>query len=319
MTPTSTPDPALDAPSALSRRTLLRGAAALGVMGAAGGLGLVGCGGDDPNPDAAPGTDDAAGSGRVLVSMTDAAASLGAGRESRLALGLGDERGALVRDAPETLTFEVQDADGSSVASGLEVVRHDAGLPRAYFPLVVTIEEPGFYRAVTEVDGGTVDAAFEVSADGDIAIPQPGEAFPPAATPTVTNPGGVDPICTQEPPCALHEVELTTVLGSAPVALLVSTPAFCQTAICGPVLDLFLAARAAAPDVTFIHVEVFASAEAVEAEGPAAELSPAVAAWDLPFEPCLFLIGADGVLRRRLDVIYDEVELVEGLDALVTG
>jgi hypothetical protein len=298
---------------------LLRGAAALGVVGAVGGLGLAGCGSDNPDPDAAPGPDDAAsGSGRVLVSMTDAAASLAAGRESRLALGLGDERGTLVRDAPDTLTFEVQDTDGGSVAFGLEIARHDAGLPRAYFPLVVTIDQPGFYRAVTEVDGATVDAAFEVSTEGDIAIPQPGEAFPSVTTPTVADAGGVDPICTQDPPCDLHEIELTTVLGSAPVALLVSTPAFCQTAICGPVLDLFVAAQAAAPDVAFIHVEVFASADAVEAEGLAATLAPAVAALDLPFEPCLFLIGADGVLRRRLDVIYDEVELREGLDALAT-
>ena len=70
-----------------------------------------------------------------------------------------------------------------------------------------------------------------------------------------------------------------TVLGTAPLAVLVSTPAFCQTAICGPVLDLFVAARDAHPDVTFVHVEVYQSASEVEASGPDATLAPAVEAW----------------------------------------
>jgi len=59
-----------------------------------------------------------------------------------------------------------------------------------------------------------------------------------------------------------------------------------------------------------------ASAEEVEQKGPEATLSPAVEALELPFEPCLFLIAADGTLQRRLDVIFDEVELANGLAQL---
>ena len=98
-------------------------------------------------------------------------------------------------------------------------------------------------------------------------------------------------------------------LGTARSRVLVSTPAFCQTAICGPVLDLFVAAEAEFPEVTFIHVEVYASAEEVEADGLQAPLAPAVEALGLPFEPALFLIEADGTIAERIDVIYDEVEL----------
>lgn len=292
---------------------MLRGAAALGVVGTVGGVALAACGSDDEG--AAP-TTTADVDALVLVSMVPEGTAA-AGTEVRLPLGLGDARGTLVREAPDRLTFTVRNAQtGAEVASGLQVDRHDAGLPRAYFPVVVAIDEPGFYEATSEADGSELSAAFQVSAADEIDIPQAGQPFPSVTTPTVADAAGVDPICTREPACPLHDVELTTVLGTSPVAVLVSTPAFCQTAICGPVLDLFTEARDEFPDVTFIHVEVYASAEEVEADGLQAPLAPAVEAMRLPFEPALFLIEADGTIAERIDVIYDEVELRQSLATL---
>ena len=250
--------------------------------------------------------------------MTNTAASLAAAAEARVPLGLGDDTGTLVKDAPESLTFDVLSVeDGDAiVVEGVEVERHDSGLERAYFPLVFTPAAPGYYTAVTTVDGTEVETSFQVVAEDAIVIPRPGEPFPAVPTPTVDDARGVDPICTADPECPLHAVDLTSVLGTGPVAALVSTPAFCQTAICGPVLDILEAASTTTPDVTFIHIEVFASAEEVEEKGPEATLAPAVEALELPFEPCLFLIAADGTLQRRLDVIFDEVELANGLAQL---
>jgi hypothetical protein len=58
-----------------------------------------------------------------------------------------------------------------------------------------------------------------------------------------------------------------------------------------------------------VHAEVFSD------EG-ARTVAPAVRALALDFEPLLFLIGADGKVRRRLDVIYDDAELRDGLAGL---
>jgi hypothetical protein len=41
-----------------------------------------------------------------------------------------------------------------------------------------------------------------------------------------------------------------------------------------------------------------------------------VDALGLTFEPCLFLVGADGVVAERLDTIYDRAELTEALARL---
>jgi hypothetical protein len=324
-------DPETRPTTGLSRRTVLRGALTLGAVGVAGGLVLPACGGDDSSDDDASGDsgsgaegsggEGGAGEGQgdlVLVTMTNTAASLAAGAEARVPFGLGDDSGTLVKDAPDSLTFDVLSVeDGDAVvAEGLVVERHDSGLERAYFPLVFTPAAPGYYTAVTTLDGAEVQASFQIVAEDAIVIPRPGQPFPVVATPTTEDARGVDPICTRDPQCPFHQVDLSTAVGSGPVAVLVSTPAFCQTAICGPVLDIFEAASADRADITFIHVEVFASAEEVEEAGPEASLAPAVEAWELPFEPCLFLVAADGTLQRRLDVIYDEVELADGLDEL---
>lgn len=301
----------------LSRRTVLQGAAALGVVGAVGGLGLVGCGDDgEGSGDGDPGRGRTGNSTLSLITLLNPAASLAAGTEARLPLGVADGRAALVDDSPAELTFAVRHVDGDVVADALPVARRASGLPHAYYPLTFTPPAAGNYVASVTVDGEDLEAAFTVSEEAAIVIPRPGEPFPSVSTPTVGAPGGVDPVCTREPACPLHDVDLATVLGTAPVALLVSTPAFCQQAICGPVLDILLGAREEMPDVRFLHVEVYRTAADVEEKGLQAALAPAVDALQLPFEPCLFLIAADGTLARRVDVIFDEDELRDGLVAL---
>ena len=95
------------------------------------------------------------------------------------------------------------------------------------------------------------------------------------------------------------------------MALLVATPAFCQIAICGPVLDVLLDVAPDHPGIHFLHAEVYAN--------PAKDLdtyAPIVAPLGLHFEPCLLLVGADGTLVERVDTIYDRGELQDRLAAL---
>ena len=94
-----------------------------------------------------------------------------------------------------------------------------------------------------------------------------------------------------------------------PVVLLVSTPAFCQTAICGPVLELLVDRSEALTDrATVIHAEVYT-------DDTASETSSTVDALGLRYEPSLFVAAADGTVRRRLDYTFDAVELDDALAA----
>ena len=58
-------------------------------------------------------------------------------------------------------------------------------------------------------------------------IPKPGENLPPFDTPTTADGRGVNPVCTRQPACALHDLTLTQALQTGkPVAYLIGTPAF---------------------------------------------------------------------------------------------
>src|SRR5690606_12210710 len=149
--------------------------------------------------------------------------------------------------------------DGSDLGPAVDVERHDSGLPRAYFPLRVTIDEPGIYTARAEIEGVASEMSFQILEAADVKVIGVGAAVPAVETPTLADARGVNPVCTSDPVCSLHEVTLSEALAAGePVALLVATPAFCQLAICGPVLDVLLEVADDHPDVRFLHAEVYA-------------------------------------------------------------
>ena len=235
-----------------------------------------------------------------------------AGQPARAPFALADVDGVLPLSAtPSRLSVVILDPAGTPVGSPLTVDRHAAGLPKAYFPLRFSVPEAGIYTARVEFDRGAAEMAMQVDAASDVVVIQPGARLPGLATPTDRNAEGVDPICTSDPRCPLHAVSVAEALGSgSPIALLVSTPAFCQVAICGPVLDVLLSQVAAHPRVQFIHAEVYAQPGSDPDPGGYA---PTVNALGLHFEPSLVLAGSDGQVTERLDNIFDETELAGAL------
>jgi hypothetical protein len=294
-------------PDEVSRRRFLAG------TGAMAGAVLLGACGDDGDG-AGTGTTEAAASGLSLVQFFGGPPMFAAGSEVRAPFGVADGDGILpVEDTPEVLTVSLEDAGGKTVVPPTEVRRRSSGLPRAYFPLLFTVEGPGIYTGRTEVGGEELEMAIKVDAPDDVQVIRPGDALPPIETPTTDDARGVDPVCTNDPVCELHDVTVAEALQEGrPIGLLVATPAFCQIAICGPVLDVLLAVADEHPEVRLLHAEVYAN--------PREELDTKTAAVDelhLAFEPCLVLAGADGTVVERIDTIYDEDEVGEALARLV--
>jgi hypothetical protein len=294
-------------PRPLSRRRFLFGS------GAAAGAVLLGACSSDESGGGSTTTTAAASGDLSLVQFFGGEPMLAAGREVRAPFGLADAEGLLPLDrTPETLSVTVLGPDGDVVVEPLEVARHAEGLPNAYYPLRFTVAEPGIYTGRSEIDGTAVEMAIKIDDAGDVQVIQAGDALPAIATPTLDDARGVDPICTSDPACPLHDVTVAEALDAGrPIALLVATPAFCQIAICGPVLDVLLAMADDHPDVQLLHAEVYAN--------PAQDLEVKTAAVEelgLTFEPCLVLAGSDGVVVERLDTIYDEVEVGEALSRL---
>ncbi|MET0904167.1 MAG: twin-arginine translocation signal domain-containing protein [Acidimicrobiales bacterium] len=293
----------------VSRRRFLAGSGAL-----AGAVLLGACGDDDAGSGSS--TTESPTGGLSLVQFFGGLPMLVAGSDIRTPFGVGDAEGLLpVDDTPESLAVSILDEAGEEVVAAVEVARHAEGLPRAYFPLRFRVDTPGIYTGRTEVDGEALEMAIQIDAASDVSVIQPGAAMPAVATPTATNAEGVDPICTNDPVCPLHDFSVAQALEDGrPLALLVSTPAFCQIAICGPVLEVLLGVTGDYPDIGFLHAEVYAHPHE-ETDTKA----PVIAELGLTFEPCLVLVGSDGKVVDRLDTIFDADEVSESLGSLASS
>ena len=139
----------------------------------------------------------------------------------------------------------------------------------------------------------------------------------PVDTPTTADARGVQLLCTRTPACPLHDITLREALALGQhVAFLVATPQFCQTAICGPVLDVLLSQKDQFPQIKMLHAEVYPSE--ADAQPGQQKVTEAVNAYKLTFEPVLYLARPDGTIMKRVDTIFDGVELNEALTQLVS-
>jgi hypothetical protein len=136
-------------------------------------------------------------------------------------------------------------------------------------------------------------------------VPRPGQRPPAIHTPTAADVGGdLSQITTRIPPDTQNKVDFADALGKEPIILLFATPQFCQSRVCGPVVDVAEQVKQVYGDkAAFIHMEIY------NENDPAKHVRPQVAAFHLPSEPWLFAIGRDGRVQ-------DVIEGAFGVDAL---
>jgi hypothetical protein len=108
-------------------------------------------------------------------------------------------------------------------------------------------------------------------------------------------------------------VDLQDVVGKGkPIVLLVASPAYCDTDVCGPMLDLLVEQAAGRPDLVVLHNEVYKDPKSVSDLNDA-ELAPVPDAYDLRFQPVLFVTDAAGRLVARGDALVDRSEMAQML------
>jgi hypothetical protein len=139
-------------------------------------------------------------------------------------------------------------------------------------------------------------------------IPRPGERPPAIHTPTASDVGGnLEEITTRIPPDTQNRADFADVLGEEPIALLFATPQFCESRVCGPVVDVAEQVKESYGDrVEFIHMEIF------NENDPGKGVRPQVRAFHLPSEPWLFVIDRNGTVR-------DTVEGAFGVDRMTAA
>jgi hypothetical protein len=258
------------------------------------------------------------GGGQAVSTTTTAATPLNlvlgsfqvlSGAEQRVAFGVLDGQKPVLGSTKVEVAFAPVGGEPGEFSSA---TRRDDGIEAR--PLYVThhtFDQPGMYTAMARVGRRTAEAAVQVIDPADSKVPVPGQPLPAVATPTTADSRGVNPICTRQPACPWHDTSLDVALTEKlPIVMLVATPALCQSAVCGPVLDILLDVKADfESSVRFIHAEVFTDNTGKTTTG-------VVQALRLENEPFLFLAGTDGVIRDRFDGPYDRGEAKAALTAL---
>lgn len=140
-------------------------------------------------------------------------------------------------------------------------------------------------------------------------VPSVGEKAPKIHTPTVEEVGG-DPaeVTTRVPPDTQNRVDYADALGRKPIVLLFATPQFCQSRVCGPVVDVAEQVKEEYDDeVAFIHMEIFNDND------PGKDVRPQVKAFKLPTEPWLFAIDRNGTIRAEAEGAFGVALLTEAV------
>ena len=273
----------------------------------------------------------AAGGGMVLAVAAGGTASALPMAESKKLSALLLASDLYASPDPQRIVFAL--AEGPKYASGppaklaygqsrklgapVETVLHSRGLPkrRGIYTAEVALPQAGPWLGVVQVkkDGKRQNASLAFQVQDQPKAPVPGAPAPRAASPTIANPLGIDPICTRNPPCPLHDVSLDTAIGAGkPVAVMLATPALCQSRYCGPVLDDLLTLTDQYKDrITFVHVEIYTNLSGNET-------TPTVQAWGIETEPWLFGVDATGNVVSRLDGAFGHDEQQQLLQHLVS-
>jgi hypothetical protein len=144
-------------------------------------------------------------------------------------------------------------------------------------------------------------------------IPKPGEMAPVIHTPTAQDvDGDLSKITTRVPPDTQNEVDYAEVLGKKPIILLFATPRFCQSQVCGPVVDVAEQAKQEYGDkAAFIHMEIY------NENDPGKLVRPQVRAFRLPTEPYLFTIDRHGIVRDTVEGAFGLKLMHEAVDKAI--
>ena len=271
-----------------------------------------------------------AGSIQAVVVSSDLAVG-----QNRFVLGLLTEDSKVITDAHVHLDFFRQGTDASPV-NGVEAVfkstkvefthTHESGEQHLHedvtgvYVAEVTFDQPStLYARVsgTLADGQPLSArTADFPVQPQSQTPAVGSPAPRSNNPTTADVSDIGLIDSSDPPRPeMHALSIAQAIDTGkPVVIAFATPAFCQSRICGPTMEVMDELYSRYGDaVAFVHVEPYDLAM-LRQQGQF-QLAPAAAEWHLPSEPWVFVLDRQG----RVAAKFEGVVTVEDLDAALAG
>jgi hypothetical protein len=167
----------------------------------------------------------------------------------------------------------------------------------------------GLGATVTLADGTTTMTQFVIAVAEKSQLPEVGTRPPASQNRTLTTEPDISKLTSgQNPLPALYQMTVAEALDSGkPSVITFATPAFCQTAICAPVVS---SVEAVYQDVgeaaNFIHLEIYKEFEPLMQADEVTE-------WHLTSEPWTFVLDSEGQIAAVLGGPVSPQELMDEL------
>jgi hypothetical protein len=179
----------------------------------------------------------------------------------------------------------------------------------------VRIARPGRYWIVVEPKGQAIQGFRDFEVAEKPKAPAVGDRAIASRTPTIASTrGDLAALTTATPPdTMLLRTSVADALKSKePFVVTFSTPKYCTSRTCGPVVDVVDAVRKrfAGRGIRFIHVEVYADND------PSKGYNRWMREWRLPSEPWTFVVDRSGVIKERFEGSVSVAELSAAVRAL---
>ncbi len=238
----------------------------------------------------------------AIVTTTD----VGVG-PARLLLALAGADGTRLGSPDTSIAIEVAPADRADLRQRADgefiwIIEDAFGLYQGEF----NFDRAGVWQATAVLDGGiTLEPAFFEVRQQTFA-PGVGEPAPLVPTATLAS-GQLGSITTDpDPNPAFYEVSLDDAIRQGRTVAVFSTPGFCRTATCGPMLEQVKEIATQHPETRFVHVEIYEGFDQPDFVPGPENLVDAVgpSGWNLPSEPWTFVVDG-GLVVSRFEGVLD--------------
>ena len=247
----------------------------------------------------------------VVLGSTDLAVG-----QNRVVFALLDSAGELMRQESVDLSFYYVEGSEVTAKGQATAVFRQGPYDRGVYVVQDSFDRAGTW--ILEVDSQvsgqpiTATALFEVSETS--TAPALGLPPPRSHNKTIKDVERLEELTTDSTPDEdLYSMTIAEALDAGiPLVVTFATPAFCQSATCGPQVDVVEEVKAGYPGrANFIHVEVFDNPHEILGDMGNARLSPTMEEWRLQSEPFTFVMDAEGNVAAKFEgfVTAEELDL----------
>lgn len=245
--------------------------------------------------------------------------------QNRLPIGVL-KNGATLNDPDLALTLRFFYLDGDNpdqMQFETQTIYRGAGLPIGLYVAYPEFDRAGAWSVETSIprDDGTEQVQrLRLDVLEQSRTLSVGEAAIASQTPTVHDDGDLTRITSDsEPDPDFYQLSIAeAVAANRPFVVAFATPSFCQTAVCGPNMQVLKRLKTQFGErANFIHVEVYPYpfSESFEQQ----RYVPAMAEWRLRTEPWTFLADAEGVIQAKYEGGITFAEMEPALEQLAAG